>query len=46
LLEDLGKDIIDMLLKEQKLQSIKLTIKKPQAIEGADFAFITMEKHV
>ncbi|MGD2168781.1 MAG: dihydroneopterin aldolase [Chlamydiota bacterium] len=46
LLEDLGKDIIDVLLEEKKLRNIKLTIKKPQAIEGADFAFITMEKHV
>lgn len=46
LLEELGKDIIEELFKEKNLQNIKLTIKKPQAIKGADFAFITMEKDV
>lgn len=44
LLEALAQSIADMCLEDKKVRSVKVEIKKPQALHGTQYPLITIER--
>jgi|SRR3989338_538868 len=42
LIETFGNELADIILNKYEIHKIKLTIKKPNAIEGADYAAVAL----